>query len=86
MDKLAEIMEWKRREVSLRSRPVSERELMKTGDRMRPRGTFREVLADPMELAVIAEIKRKSPSAGTIAENVSAMEQSRAYFNAGGDA
>ena len=86
MDKLAEIMEWKRREVSLRSRPVSERELMKTGDRMRPRGTFREVLADPMELAVIAEIKRKSPSAGTIAGNVSAMEQSRAYFNAGVDA
>ena len=37
-------------------------------------------------LAVISEIKRRSPSAGAIAESISAPEQARKYYNAGADA
>lgn len=85
MDKLIEIMDWKRKEVSSRIRPVSPKELSSLGDRME--GTsFKHALADPNELSVIAEIKRKSPSAGDIAEGISAVEQARTYLNADADA
>ena len=40
MDKLAEIMEWKRKEVSERERPVSDRELAQLGERMSESGSF----------------------------------------------
>ncbi len=86
MDKLDEIMEWKRKEIAPKVRPVSERELSQLGERQRGKKTFHEALAKPEELSVIAEIKRKSPSAGTIAENVSAVDQARIYENAGVDA
>ncbi|MEC8043812.1 MAG: indole-3-glycerol phosphate synthase TrpC [Verrucomicrobiota bacterium] len=86
MDKLAEIMEWKRKEVSERERPVSDRELAQLGDRMSESGSFLSALSDPEELSVIAEIKRKSPSAGEISPNASALEQAREYCNAGTDA
>ena len=48
--------------------------------------SFRNALSNDDELSVIAEIKRKSPSAGSIAENVSAVEQARTYLNADADA
>ena len=48
--------------------------------------SFRNALSNSDELSVIAEIKRKSPSAGSIAENVSAVEQARTYLNADADA
>ena len=86
MDKLAEIMDWKRNEVSLRARPVSERELVRLGERISGGISFYDALAEKEELAVIAEIKRKSPSAGSIAENISALEQARTYSNAEADA
>jgi len=86
MDKLAEIMNWKRKEVSLRERPVSEQELHKLGERLTFGISFHDALAQPDELSVIAEIKRKSPSAGMIAEDASALEQSRNYYNAEADA
>ena len=85
MDKLSEIMNWKRREVASRSRPVSERELTQLGERMKVRGSFLKALSND-QLSVIAEIKRKSPSAGIIAEEISAPEQARSYCNAGADA
>ena len=85
MDKLSEIMNWKRREVASRSRPVSERELTQLGERMKARGSFLKALSND-QLSVIAEIKRKSPSAGIIAEEISAPEQARSYCNAGADA
>ena len=67
-------------------RPVSERELSQLGERLQGKTTFYDALAKPDELSVIAEIKRKSPSAGTIAENASAIDQARTYQNAGADA
>ncbi|KXU34336.1 indole-3-glycerol phosphate synthase [Cephaloticoccus capnophilus] len=87
-DKLLEIMAHKRREIApvLREVPLDElREL----DASLPRPpSFAEALRRPDDdrLAVIAEIKRRSPSAGAIAENASATEQARRYQAAGASA
>ena len=43
MDKLAEIMEWKRKEVSSRIRPVKLNELEQLGKRMKKDFSFYEV-------------------------------------------
>ena len=85
MDKLVEIMAWKRKELSERLRPVRERELAYWGERKLAGPSFRKAITLPDRLAVIAEIKRASPSAGPIA-NVDAVDQSRKYLNAGTDA
>ena len=45
MDKLDEIMEWKRKEIAPKVRPVSERELSQLGERQRGKKTFHEALA-----------------------------------------
>ena len=60
MDKLEEIMNWKRQEVSLRERPVSELELEKLAERFSRGISFYDALTHPDELSIIAEIKRKS--------------------------
>src|ERR1700691_1888471 len=69
-DKLVEIMEWKRKEVAARTRAVSEQELSRL-DASTPRPpSFAEALRrKDGALAVIAEIKRRSPSAGDIAKD-----------------
>ena len=85
MDKLAEIMEWKRKEISSRIRPVNLNDLEKIGQRMQTELSFRKSLSED-ELSVIAEIKRKSPSAGDIAKEASAVEQARTYLNADANA
>jgi len=84
MDKLTEIMAHKRREIAALLRPVYAEELAAI-DRKLPRPpSFRTALrpADG-RLAVIAEIKRRSPSAGTIKAGVSAVDQARRYRAAG---
>ena len=86
MDKLTEIMEWKRKEISSHIRPVKLEDLESLGSRMNSGISFRDALADQNELSIIAEIKRKSPSAGDIAENASAVEQARTYLNADANA
>ncbi len=85
MDKLTEIMDWKRKEVSSRARPVTERELVQLGERISRGISFYDSLVAPGELSVIAEIKRKSPSAGLISEGIPAIEQARSYCNADAD-
>jgi indole-3-glycerol phosphate synthase len=60
-------------------------DLEKLGQRMKNGISFRDSLAED-ELSIIAEIKRKSPSAGDIAEGISAVEQARSYLNADADA
>lgn len=86
MDKLQEIMAWKRQEIAPRIRPVRAIELERAGQ-SRPSGKgFAQALRQDGRLAVIAEIKRRSPSAGTIAELPDAAEQARRYYNAGTDA
>jgi indole-3-glycerol phosphate synthase len=86
-DKLTEIMAWKRREIAPFVRDVSEAELVKA-DATLPRGpSFATALrrADGT-LAVIAEIKRRSPSAGDIKAGASSLEQATRYQTAGADA
>ena len=86
MDKLTEIMASKRKELAARSRPVRDSELLRfCGDGDHPR-RFERALRREQGLALISEIKRKSPSAGAIAEGRDAVEQARLYYNAGTDA
>jgi indole-3-glycerol phosphate synthase len=86
MDKLTEIMAAKRAELAPRIRPVREAELSRFSTRKRAGKSFAEALQRGSGLSVIAEIKRRSPSAGAIAEAVVAAEQARLYYNAGTDA
>ncbi len=86
MDKLSEIMAWKRREIADRIRPVRERELSRLGEMRREGPSFFDALNNPGRLSVIAEIKRRSPSVGDIAKGADAVEQARKYTNAGTDA
>ena len=83
-DKLTEIMAWKRREIAGRLRPVNEAELAAAGALLPRPPSFASALRDPSgRLAVIAEIKRRSPSAGDIRAGASAPAQARVYQQAG---
>ena len=87
MDKLAEIMAHTRAELAGRLRPVRDVELARFGQTARPGPTFGQALRRGSgELALIGEIKRRSPSAGTIADLPEAEEQARRYINAQADA
>jgi indole-3-glycerol phosphate synthase len=86
-DKLTEIMAHKRREIAPLVRPVSEGELARLDASLPRSPSFATALrrAD-RRLAVIAEIKRRSPSAGDIKQNVDALTQALTYRAAGADA
>ena len=84
MDKLTEIMDAKRREIAPFARPVLDEELAAFGRRVLPPG-FRRSLDVPGRLTVIAEVKRASPSVGTIKTEVDAVAQARRYAEAGAD-
>jgi len=85
-DKLAEIMAAKRSEVALRTRPVRAAELARLAAITHAGPSFAAALGAGNSLSVIAEIKRRSPSAGAIAPAIDAAEQARRYYNAGVDA
>jgi len=87
MDKLTEIMAHKRREIAPLLRPVPPEELAALHARLpRPPGFAAALRRADGRLAVIAEIKRRSPSAGAIREGASAPDQAAAYRAAGADA
>lgn len=86
MDKLTEIMAWKCREIAVRVREVTAAELEALAPAVRARPSWRDALTVSGQLAVIAEIKRRSPSAGAIAATASAPEQGRRYAHAGANA
>lgn len=84
MDKLTEIMTHKRREIAPLLRPVFADELAEINRRLPRPPSFLQALRRPDgKLAIISEIKRRSPSAGAIKENASALEQARRYRTAG---
>jgi indole-3-glycerol phosphate synthase len=86
-DKLTEIMAWKRQEIAAQIRPVSTQELVDLHASLPRPPSFAAALrrADG-QLGVIAEIKRRSPSAGAIAAGVSATDQALRYRAAGASA
>ena len=87
MDKLAEIMAHKRREIASRVRPVPAAELARAAaGRPKPPSLASALRRADGRLAVIAEIKRRSPSAGEIRAIVSAGDQAGRYQAAGADA
>lgn len=87
MDKLTEIMAHKRREVAPLQRPVFAAELAELNRRLPRPPSFAGALrrADG-RLAIISEIKRRSPSAGAINPAASAVDQARRYRAAGASA
>jgi len=86
-DKLTEIMAWKRREIASLLRPVPESELAHLGARRpRPPSFAAALRRKDGKLAIIAEIKRRSPSAGEIKAGANAPDQARRYQAAGADA
>jgi indole-3-glycerol phosphate synthase len=83
-DKLTEIMAWKRQEIASLVRPVTDRELDALKAELPPVPAFAAALRRPDgKLSVIAEIKRRSPSAGEIAAGISAADQAVKYRLAG---
>lgn len=86
MDKLAEIMAAKRHALRNQIRPVRDQELERLAQMQPQGGSFYQALARKDRLSVIAEIKRKSPSAGEISEaTLDAVDQARKYVNAEAD-
>jgi indole-3-glycerol phosphate synthase len=86
-DKLTEIMAHKRREIAPLLRPVFPDELAALDrDLPRPPSFLSSLRRRDGKLAVIAEIKRRSPSAGAIKEGVSSLEQAHRYRAAGASA
>ena len=86
-DKLTEIMAWKRREIAPLLRAVSEAELAQLDASLpRPPSFARALRRADRTLAVISEIKRRSPSAGDIKAGASSLEQAQRYQTAGADA
>ncbi|HTZ22251.1 MAG TPA: indole-3-glycerol phosphate synthase TrpC [Opitutaceae bacterium] len=86
-DKLTEIMAWKRREIASLVRPVAAEELAQLhASRPKPPSFAAALRRADGRLAVIAEIKRRSPSAGDIAAGADALVQARRYQTAGADA
>jgi indole-3-glycerol phosphate synthase len=86
-DKLTEIMVHKRNEIASRIRPVPEAELQRVDASLpRPPSFIHALRRSDGNLAVIAEIKRRSPSAGDIKAGASSLEQARRYQAATADA
>ena len=85
-DKLIEIMAWKRKEIAELIRPVTLEELQRLHESMPSVPSFARALRrTDGTLAVIAEIKRRSPSAGAIAPTASSTEQALNYRHAQAD-
>lgn len=87
MDKLTEIMAHKRRELAPYLRPVFTEELAALHrEQPKPPSFIQALRRADGALAVIAEIKRRSPSAGSIKEGAPALAQAQAYRTAGAGA
>ena len=86
MTKLEEIIAYKRIELAQKKKlqPMARLEQELKGKP--PRRPFREAIAKPGRIGLIAEIKRASPSAGPIQPDADAVEVAKNYAGAGADA
>ena len=86
MDKLSEIVAWKRQEIAPLLREVPLEELRKLNEALPKRPSLTAALRrEDGRLAVIAEIKRRSPSVGAIFSDASATTQALLYREGGAD-
>ncbi len=76
---LDEIIAYKRRVVAAAKQRVSPEVLQKRADLVREPGSLMESLTVAEDIALIAEIKKASPSKGVIRENFDPVEIGRAY-------
>ena len=86
-DTLSEIMAWKRAEIAprLRAVPLGELERLDAAE-PKPPSFLGALRRQGGRLAVIGEIKRRSPSAGEIAAGACALDRALEYRAAGADA
>ena len=61
MDKLAEIMDWKRREIAPLIRPVKDQDLENLGDRLRTEISFRNHYPMKMSFPLLLKLKENLP-------------------------
>jgi indole-3-glycerol phosphate synthase len=87
MTVLEDILQSTRAEIERRKRERPEAELRDAALALEvPEQSLREALNRPAEIAVIAEFKRRSPSAGRLREDADVVEIARAYERGGADA
>lgn len=83
MSVLTDILQNTKKEVAARRRDVPLSRLMEQIQDMPPPLAFTQALRQPTHIAIIAEIKRASPSAGTIREGIDPVAVARAYARHG---
>ncbi|MBI4612912.1 MAG: indole-3-glycerol phosphate synthase TrpC [Planctomycetes bacterium] len=86
MDFLERILEAKRREVEERRTAVPEGEMRRRAADAPPPRDFRAALRAPNGIALVAEVKRASPSKGVLAADLDAAATARVYERAGASA
>ncbi len=86
MNKLQEIFEWKRQEVEAANLALPLSRLKELALECEPtRGFLKALKNGGHEVSLIAEVKKASPSQGTIRNNFDPAETALAYRNAGAD-
>jgi indole-3-glycerol phosphate synthase len=83
---LEKIVKVKRGEIQTRKTPFRQRELEEVIPSLRPPRDFIETISQHSPFAVIAEIKRASPSLGMINEDVDILQLAREYEKGGASA
>ena len=86
MDILKQIIVKKREWVSFQKSNYSLEKLKMTFDYSRPSYSLSKKILEEKEIGIIAEFKRKSPSAGNIFIEADVVEVARAYHSAGASA
>jgi indole-3-glycerol phosphate synthase len=83
IDALKDIVEKKRERILLARQALPEEQLKSVVAGLVPTRPFIEVISKPRQVALIAEIKKASPSAGVIRQEFSLQDIARAFQDAG---